>query len=168
MKLANPAKALVLPSLALVTLFIASGSVATLTPAPKAAVIPSVAAAAEPELGDFCSEHWGELVESGRYCRFDQVFHLNLKHAGKSAVVTSIPVLRGDQVRIQARAVPETVIGTAAFRAGEDRISAPSAGYLTFRAPRDRAAFSVERVALERCFAVVDGRIDAVACPVKL
>lgn len=168
-KLSQFGKNILIPAASLVVLFIGAGSAVTVattqtllgtdtaTSAPP--VVPSSA------LADFCEEHWGELYEHGRYCRFEQWFHLNLKHAGADPVLTAIPIMPGDTLRLESATVPEALIGDISYDAGDEKIVARVPGYLAFRAAGAQSYFTVERLGLERCFAELDGRIDTIPCP---
>lgn len=162
-------KSLLLPTVSLVTLFIGAGSavtVATTSTLLGTSTETNVETDTQsPALADFCADHWGDLIDHGRYCRFEQWYHLNLKHAGADPVLTGMPLLPGDTLRLESSRFPEAVVGGVAYDASEEHIVVRAPGYLSFRAVRGQLYFSVERLGLERCFADKGGAIETVACP---
>jgi len=157
---------LALPVISLALLFTAAGSALTVgtnlsRTESKTASVPS----AKVSLADFCDQYWGELDEHGHYCRFAQWFHLNLSHVGGKPVLTGIAVLPGDTLRVEARNIPEALVGGKSYDASEDHVIAKTGGYLEFRAVEGQHAFSVDRVGVERCYADAGGKLDTVACP---
>jgi hypothetical protein len=161
------ASSILSPSLSLLALCAVGGTVLTLANSSSSLrAEPRVdAIGSGPSLADFCAREWGELADHGRYCRFEQWYHLNLRHAGEGMVITGIPVLPGDTVRVEATSVPQALVGTGTYDASEEKIVSSTAGYLAFRAPHGQGIFSVERVGLERCFVRKGSSIDAAACP---
>ena len=170
-------KNLLLPAAALVVVFIAAGSAATVAttntftrtgmrgaaadgPKPASPVRES-----NPALENFCDQFWGDLSSDGLYCRFSQSFHLNLAHAGRGTVLTNIPVVPSDTLSVDSANLPDVVIGSEAYDAGVDSFVAESAGYLSFRTAPGQDIFSVQRVSMERCYAAPEGRVVTVVCP---
>lgn len=120
---------------------------------------------AEKALQSFCQQYWGNLSEDGTICLFEQTFHLNLTRVGEKVVITRIPLEAGDEVRIRAWNMPDALLGAHSYGTESNRFIAAAAGYLSFRPMPRQKLFSVQTVRVERCFAVVMGSVQSVACP---
>jgi hypothetical protein len=172
-KISKFGKSLLLPSASLLVLFLGAGSAVTVATTPTllgTSTATGTDTRAEPSLAsasldEFCQAHWGDLIEHGRYCRFEQWYHLNLKHAGTNALLMPLELLPGDTLRVEAARFPVALVGDRAYDASDEKVIVRNPGYLSFRAVPGQLYFSVERLGVERCFADRNGAVDTVVCP---
>lgn len=163
-------KSLVMPTATMIFVFVAAGSVVTVaTTSTQVSVSEPVAAAVpapEASVKALCDQYWGVMVGDGQICEFEQIFHVNLSHAGKEEVLTPIALVPGDTVIVSAVNSPDAVVGGVNYGPKSAMFRASSAGYLAFRASARLSVFTVKEVRVLRCFFLAqDGEIDTTACP---
>ncbi len=152
---------ILIPAAALALTFAATSSAVTVVPrAPLAFEKPS-----DFRLQALCHKYWGSVSEDGSYCRFEQVFHLNLAHVGNKTLLTRIPVFPGDTVSVAAVNAPQTIVGGTNYGPYSSRFISDSGGYLSFRSPKQLSLFSVQQVRVLRCFSAIHGALTTVSCP---
>ncbi|HEY8279338.1 MAG TPA: hypothetical protein VIH99_06935 [Bdellovibrionota bacterium] len=161
-------KSLLMPATMLALVFVAAGSVvtvATTSTGTSTESVNGISAARDSRLEAFCRQYWGSVSPDGYLCRFDLTVHVNLSHVGRSLALSRIAVVPGDTVSVISANNPEVVVGSETYGNGSHGFVAGSSGYLSFRADPGQTVFSVLQVRIQRCFGVLEGKIDTLACP---